>query len=384
MALRFRPYLCAMAPEIFYTNQSNNFDLFNQLRNLSFKGLKARVECKTLEFVNPAGTSRGVMNEKKVWFLTVSDGDFMGVGECAPLPGLSPDFVTAETMLNEVAGSIDQYADWLSDLDDYPSVKFALETAMLDLDNFGNKILFPSRFTEGKEALLINGLIWMGEPDFMVKQINEKLEQGFRVLKMKIGAIDFEEECHILKQIRSVYSPDEVELRLDANGAFKPREALRKIEQLAAYGIHSIEQPIKAGQWDELSDICRDSAIPVALDEELIGISSYEHMTEMLETVLPSYIILKPTLCGGLQGAEDWLAAAEELGIGWWATSALETNIGLNAIAQWLYTKQNPLPQGLGTGKLFKRNFDSPLYLQGDLMQYDPGVKWNLSWLFEA
>lgn len=373
-------------PDIFFTNESNQpTDLFDRLRNLSLSGLTARVEHKILQFNRPAGTSRGVLTEKPVWFLTVSDGNFTGIGECAPLPGLSPDFSTAEAMLREVAESINDYADWLMNLDEYPSVKFALETALLDLDNYGNRLLFPSRFTEGKEALLINGLIWMGDPEFMVREINQKLEEGFRVLKMKVGAVDFEQECHILEQIRHTYGPHEIEIRLDANGAFKPHEALRKLERLALYDIHSVEQPIKPGKWDELSDICRDSPVPIALDEELIGINAADDgMRELLETILPAYIILKPTLCGGLQGAEDWMAMAEESGIGWWATSALESNIGLNAIAQWVYTKQNPIPQGLGTGQLYKRNFGSPLYLEGDLMKFDPGGKWDLSWLYEA
>lgn len=371
-------------PDIFFTNESNYTDLFDRLRNLSFNGLTARVEQKTMKFNRPAGTSRGVLNEKTAWFITVSDGNFTGIGECAPLPGLSPDFATAENMLREVAETINDYADWLMNLDEYPSVKFALETALLDLDNYGNKILFPSRFTEGKEALLINGLIWMGDPDFMVKEINQKLEEGFRVLKMKVGAMDFEQECHILEQIRATYGPDEIEIRLDANGAFKPHEAIRKLERLHTYDIHSVEQPIKPGRWDELSDICRDSPVPIALDEELIGITDSDGMRELLETVLPAYVILKPTLCGGLQGAEDWIATAEESGIGWWATSALESNIGLNAIAQWVYTKQNPIPQGLGTGKLYQRNFESPLYLEADLMKFDPGAKWDMSWLYEV
>lgn len=370
-------------PEIFFTNESNYTDLFDRLRNLSFGKLTARVEAKTMRFNRPAGTSRGVLTEKPVWFLTVSDGNFTGIGECAPLPGLSADFSTAENMLREVADTINEYPDWLMNLDAYPSVKFALETALLDLDNYGNKILFPSRFTEGKEALLINGLIWMGEPEFMVKEINEKLEQGFRVLKMKVGALNFSEECYILEQIRSNFGPEEIEIRLDANGAFKPHEALRKLEQLAAFDIHSVEQPIKAGNWDEMSDVCRDSPIPIALDEELIGVQTADDMRELLETIFPSYIILKPTLCGGLQGAEDWIASADECGIGWWATSALESNIGLNAIAQWVYTKQNPVPQGLGTGKLFQRNFSSPLYLEADLMKFDPSGKWDMSWLYE-
>lgn len=371
-------------PEIFYTNESNYSDLFDRLRNLSFGTLTARVEKKTMEFVRPAGTSRGVLNQKDVWFLTVSDGNFTGIGECAPLPGLSTDFSTAERKLHEVAQHIDRYAEWLSELDEFPSVKFALETALLDLDGYGNKILFPSRFTEGKEAILINGLVWMGDADFMVGEINRKLEEGFRVLKMKVGAVDFQEELYILEQIRNNFGAEEIEIRLDANGAFRPHETMRKLEQLSLYDIHSIEQPIKAGKWDEMSDICRESPIPIALDEELIGITSTDEMRDMLETILPAYIILKPTLCGGLQGAEDWIASAEESGIGWWATSALESNIGLNAIAQWVYTKQNPVPQGLGTGKLYRRNFGSPLYLEADLLKYDPGAKWDLSWLYEA
>lgn len=383
LSFTFIFYLCTM-PEIFYTNESSQpTDLFDRLRNLSFSNLSARVEPKTMVFNRAAGTSRGVITEKKVWFLTVSDGNFTGIGECAPLPGLSPDFATAESMLRELAETINDYPDWLMNLDEYPSVKFALETALLDLDNYGNKILFPSRFTEGKEAILINGLIWMGDPEFMVREINQKLEEGFRVLKMKVGAVDFSEECYILEQIRNTYGPEEIEIRVDANGAFKPHEVLRKLEQLSTYDIHSIEQPIKPGKWDELSDICRDSPIPIALDEELIGITNTDDMRDMLETILPAYVVLKPTLCGGLQGAEDWIATAEDSGIGWWATSALESNVGLNAIAQWVYTKQNPVPQGLGTGKLFQRNFGSPLYLENDLMKFDPGAKWDLGWLYE-
>jgi O-succinylbenzoate synthase len=371
-------------PEIFYTSEQSQYtDLFDRLRNLSFSNLTARVEEKTMVFNRPSATSRGVLTEKKVWFLTISDGNFTGIGECAPLPGLSPDFPTAEAMVREVAATINEYQDWLMNLDEYPSVKFALETALLDLDNFGNKILFPSRFTEGKEAILINGLVWMGDAEFMVKEINQKLEEGFRVLKMKIGAVDFAQECYILEQIRGMFGPDEIEIRLDANGAFKTHEVIRKLETLSSYDIHSIEQPIKAGKWDDMSDICRDSPIPIALDEELIGITDTDEMREMLETILPAYVILKPTLCGGLQGAEDWIASSDELGINWWSTSALESNIGLNAIAQWAYTKQNPIPQGLGTGKLYQRNFDSPLYLEADLMKFDPSGKWDLSWLYE-
>jgi o-succinylbenzoate synthase len=373
-----------MAPDIFFSHGSEQSDFFDRLRNLSFERLDARVEHAVMEFKRPAGTSRGVLTQKSVWFLTVSDGHFMGVGECAPLPGLSPDFTSAEGMLREVADSISHFPDWLLNLDDYPSVKFALETALLDLEGYGNKILFPSRFTEGKEAILINGLIWMGDPESMVREINDKLEQGFRVLKMKIGSLDFSQEMAILEQIRSVYGPDELELRLDANGAFKPREALRKLEQLFYYHIHSVEQPIKAGSWDDMADVCRESPIPVALDEELIGVCGADRMQEMLETVLPSYLIIKPTLCGGFQGAEDWIAYADQLGIGWWATSALESNIGLNAIAQWVYAKQNPVPQGLGTGKLFRKNIESPLFLEADTLRYDAGGKWDLSLLFDA
>lgn len=378
--------------EIFYDGKNEGTpDVFDLLRNLSFGNLKSRVIRKEFAFKQASYTSRGVLTDKKSWYLLVWEegtDNVVGIGEFSPLKGLSPDFnKDGLEKLNEVSENIQEFEAYLTGgLDAYPAVLFALETALIDLHNFGRGILFPSEFTEGSEAILTNGLIWSGEPDFMVSQINEKLEAGFNVIKMKIGALPFEQELHLLGLIRERFSQDDVEIRLDANGAFSYGEALRKLEVLHAFGIHSMEQPIKRGRWLEMEEICRESPIPIALDEELIGISDPFEMRELLENIMPSYIILKPTLCGGLSGAETWANEAEELGIGWWATSALESNIGLNAIAQWTYSRKNPLPQGLGTGGLFTENAPNPLTLKKGLtmMKAEALQSWpedRLNWL---
>jgi len=368
--------------EIFYDRNSGSApDVYDLLRNLGFASLEARVVKKSFRFKKPSYTSRGILKEKDSWFLQVwekGSPDVTGTGEFSPLKGLSPDSGAAgERKLAEVADNIGNFEHYLSGgLDEFPGVLFALETALLDLHGFGRGLLFESDFTKGREAIPTNGLIWAGEPEYVVEQINEKLEEGFNVLKMKIGALPFEQELHILGMVRSRFSPDEIEIRLDANGAFSFGEALRKLETLAGYGIHSMEQPIKAGKWEQMEEICRESPVAIALDEELIGITDSFQMQEMLETIMPSYIILKPTLCGGLSGAESWANEAEELGIGWWATSALESNIGLNAISQWVYVRQNPLPQGLGTGKLFTENIPSPLFIKDGLTWFDASKQW--------
>ncbi len=377
-----------MGLEIHYSRGRGDESLFDRLRNFNFGPLSARWIKKRFQFKNTATTSRGTLNEKFSYFILIhesSEPNFMGIGECAPLSGLSPELNhNFEKKLDEVCDNIHNYESYLSGgLDDYSSILFGLETALLDLDSFGNKILFPSKFTEGIEPIHFNGLIWMGDPDFMVKQINEKLENGFNTIKLKVGNNRREEELFILEQLRSNFSEFELEIRLDANGAFKPSQALRIIEEYANFQIHSIEQPIKPGNWEDLSEICRESPVPIALDEELIGISDYNQKSELIETTLPHYLILKPTLCGGIQGAEEWIAIAEEYNIGWWATSALESNLGLNAIAQWVFTNHNPLPQGLGTGQLFEKNFKSPLYSSEDDLYYDPSIKWDLSYLFD-
>lgn len=303
-----------------------------------------------------------------------------GIGECAPLKGLSvddrPDF---EKMLGKVSSEINNYSYWLGEgLKDFPSIKFGLEAALLDFCNSGKRILYPSAFTEGKDFIRINGLVWMGDFDRMKKQVHEKITAGFHCIKMKIGAIDFEKELLLLKIIRENYSEREIELRVDANGAFSPSEALKKLEQLSKFRIHSIEQPIKQGQWKEMAELCRKTSMPVALDEELIGIKSKEEKKKLLSEINPQYIILKPTLVGGFSESLDWINAAKEKNIGWWVTSSLESNIGLNAIAQWTYALGNSMPQGLGTGQLFTNNFDCPLHLTSDKLYFNPETNWNL------
>ena len=238
--------------------------------------------------------------------------------------------------------------------------------------------LFPSGFSSGLNTIPINGLIWMGNEAFMKKQIQEKIEAGFRCIKMKIGAIDFEAELNLLKSIRKEFSEVDIELRVDANGAFNPSEALEKLKRLSDFKLHSIEQPIKQGQIEEMAVLCKKTPLPIALDEELIGVFSMTDKQNLLETIKPQFIILKPTLVGGFKGSEEWIEQANSLNIGWWITSALESNIGLNAIAQWTYTLNSKLPQGLGTGSLYTNNFDSPLTIQNGALQYDVAKSWNV------
>lgn len=358
-------------------------DVFDLLRNIDFKNLKAEFVPYTLTFHKPAKTSRNTLTERKIWILKVYQQQYpelAGFGEVAPLPGLSietPSMV--EDALIDVCIKINSYHELISgQLDHVPSVQFALEQAMLDLKCNGDKILFPSKFTDGLELIKTNGLIWMGNPDYMINQINEKIHQGFKCLKLKIGALDLKTELIILQQIRDVFGYHDIEIRLDANGAFHPDDALDILDQLSAYEIHSIEQPIKAGQFEEMADICMASPIPVALDEECIGAITRDEKEEILESINPAYIILKPSLLGGFQQSEEWIELADQRDIGWWITSALESNIGLNAIAQWTFTKQNPIHQGLGTGQLYVNNFNCPLYLDGENLMYDPSKTWRI------
>ncbi|MDO4230146.1 MAG: o-succinylbenzoate synthase, partial [Capnocytophaga sp.] len=239
----------------------------------------------------------------------------------------------------------------------------------LESDNWYN--LFPSDFTAGKDKIPINGLIWMGTPDFMKAQIKEKIAQGFNCIKMKIGAIDFQQEYQILKNLRNEFSAKDIEIRVDANGAFLPKNALEKIKQLSDLELHSIEQPIKAGQHEAMANLCEQTPLPIALDEELIGIFDHTMKTAVLEQIKPQYIILKPSLIGGYKNSEEWIYLAEKQQIGWWITSALESNIGLNAIAQWTYTLKNPMPQGLGTGALYTNNIPSSLFVENGFLCYN-------------
>lgn len=354
------------------------------IENARLKGLEARFTKHMLQFKKPSGTSRGILTEKPVWYLIVTDLDgHIGIGECSPIWGLSPESPdTYESHVQRVCDNIDQYPFLLDGLlDDQPSIRFGLEMALLDLLHHGRRILFPSPFTEGADTILINGLIWMADEQSMLQQIDEKLQQGFSCIKLKIGAIDFQQELNLLARIRSKYTPQQIELRVDANGAFKPDEAMHKLEQLAQCQLHSIEQPIPVGHFQQMNELCRNSPIPIALDEELIGVP-FGQIEHVLDEIEPQYIILKPSLVGGFDAAQTWITAAEERGIDWWATSALESNIGLNAIAQWTYTWLNPLPQGLGTGKLYTNNIPSALQLTGDQLRYDPAAPWDISQIF--
>lgn len=343
--------------------------------------MKIKVIHHRLNFYQPAGTSRGVLTAKDSWFLVLTHPDQpgrVGIGECSILPGLSPELNTnLESILNEVEAEPET---WLVDASlsaAYPALRFALETAWRDWQTGGKRILFPSPFTEGKQAIPINGLIWMSPPDELRKQIRQKVEEGFTTLKLKVGALDFETELDILSFIRKTFSAYDLTLRLDANGAFKPCEALNKLERLSKFNIHSIEQPIRQGQPTSMALLCEKSPIPIALDEELIGIESLQEKIKLLDTIRPTYIVLKPSLHGGLSGAEEWIKLAEARHIGWWITSALESNIGLNAIAQWTFHMGAAGVQGLGTGKLFSNNFTSPLFIAQGMLHYDPLGSWN-------
>ena len=326
---------------------------------------------RILHFKQPAGTSRGVYTTRKIWLIHLSDGQHTGVGECAPLPDLSCDALPDSeyaTILDNICKDFCQSGDIDYDfLRDYPSMLFGLETALLNLQN-GDR-LFDTAFTRGEVGIPINGLVWMGNHDEMLQRLEEKLEKGFSCVKLKIGAIDFEQELDLIKRIRDRFSFHEVELRLDANGAFPYSETLYKLELLSQYAIHSIEQPIKAGQWAYMAELCRESPLPIALDEELIGINDPAMKRHMLNIIKPRYIILKPSLHGGMAGCREWIETARDLGIGSWITSALESNIGLNSIAQFassIYGDHITMPQGLGTGQLFTDNIPMPLEIRGD------------------
>jgi o-succinylbenzoate synthase len=345
--------------------------------------MNARVIEYKLQFKRPAGTSRGVLNHRRVWYLVLEKEGRIGVGECAPLPGLSAETIPeVEQVLAALAVDPDGFCAQ-ADQERMPSsVRFALETALRDLEQAGTQILFPSGFTRGEKGILINGLIWMGEVSFMKEQVRQKLDSGWRCIKLKIGALQFEEELAILKDIRSEYSSDDVILRVDANGGFSPDQVLDRLGQLAELGIHSIEQPIAKGQWQHMAGLCRKSPLDIAFDEELIGITKREEKIRLLDTLSPHYLVLKPSLHGGMKGCDEWIELADARGIGWWVTSYLESDLGLNAIAQWTFLKQTHLHQGLGTGKLFTNNLDSPLEIRGEQLFFDPGKRFVFPGIF--
>ena len=339
------------------------------------------ITTRVFHFKEPAGTSRGVYLTRTSRLVHLTCDDLPGIdgtGECAPLPKLScddlPDYdAVLRRHCDDVCarGGIDVEA-----LRDVPSMLFGLETAWRQLHAGGSTALSDTPFARGEEGIPINGLVWMGDFDTMATRLEQKLAQGFTCVKIKIGAIDFADEIALIHRLRDRYGSDRIELRVDANGAFSPVEAMDRLQQLAANDIHSIEQPIMAGQWQEMARLCQSSPLPIALDEELIGVNTPERKRELLDTIQPRYIILKPSLHGGMAGCREWIALARERGIGSWITSALESNVGLNAIAHLaaeVYGPSITMPQGLGTGQLFIDNIDTiPIAIDGDKLWYKP------------
>ncbi|WKK81001.2 enolase C-terminal domain-like protein [Marivirga arenosa] len=350
----------------------------------------ASIQHHTLQFKFEAGTSRGKLQEKDTWYLKLyTSSGLVGVGEAGPLKGLSiekldemePELERVSNALigQDIPTSIEGVFELAKSMstESFPSIQFAIESALLDAMNGGNKMIFNTDFFKGTERIPINGLIWMGSEDFMQKQIEEKLKAGFNCIKMKIGAIDFETEYSLLQSIRNQYSKDEITLRVDANGAFSDSEALDKLKELAKLDLHSIEQPIKAGQHLEMTKLCRETPLPIALDEELIGINTIKDKTRLLAQIQPQYIILKPSLIGGIQSTLEWIEIAESLNIGWWMTSMLESNIGLNAICQLASYLKVKMPQGLGTGQLYHNNINSPITIEKGETFYDRSKEWG-------
>ncbi len=333
-----------------------------------------------LNFISPSGTSRGILKTKETWFLVLKEQENWGIGECGILRGLSiddrPDY---ETKLKWVCDNISLGKEKLYEaLYEFPSIQFGIETAFMSLASADPFQLFSSEFSLGGKGIPINGLVWMGNKAFMKKQVSEKLEQGFSCIKMKIGAIDFTSEIDLLKSIRREFTASEVELRVDANGAFLPSEALEKLKILSELELHSIEQPIKQGQWQEMAALCEMTPLPIALDEELIGVYTSEEKRKLLQTIKPQFIILKPSLIGGLKGSDSWIDLANDMKIKWWITSALESNVGLNAISQYTFTKSSKLPQGLGTGSLYSNNISSPLEIEKGSIYYNANKHWDI------
>ncbi len=349
--------------------------------------LQASYSKKIFQFAFKARTSRGLMRDKTSWFIKLWDDanpDVVGIGECGPLPGLSPDSVpNFEEELNSVIHNLNQSKLSTPTLQlfyeilppHFPSIGFGMETAFLDLQHGGKRLIYENEFISGKQ-IPINGLVWMGDLDFMMNQINQKIAQGFNCIKLKVGGLDFDRECDILQYIRKRYFKNDIIIRLDANGAFKIDDVLYKLSELTKYHIESIEQPIKPGMM-EMEELCRKSPIPIAFDEELIGKESPDEKKELLARLKPKYIILKPTLHGGFRGCAEWIDIAASLNIDWWITSALESNIGLNAICQFASQYDTALHQGLGTGMIYLNNIESPLRVEKGMIFYDETLGWN-------
>jgi o-succinylbenzoate synthase len=364
--------------------------------------LCASIHKYVLQFAFAARTSRGPMQDKTSWFLRLWDDskpEVYGLGECGPLAYLSKEFTPElESVVTEFVNdlqnkklsfpqegwkdiaSLRDFLNLNSIFTQHSSITFALETALLDLANGGTRTIFKNKFLN-QIPIPINGLIWMGGLDFMLQQVEIKIRDGYRCVKLKVGGLDFEKECDVLQYIRRKYFRDNIEIRLDANGAFKKEEALQKIHNLKRFQVHSIEQPIRSG-LREMEEICRESPIPIAFDEELIGINRKDQKEELLKRLKPQFIILKPTLHGGLSGCDEWIQVAEKQNIGWWITSSLESNIGLNAIAQFTSQYAITVPHGLGTGQIYTNNFPSPLLAEKGLLYYQAKERWDLTSLF--
>ena len=346
--------------------------------------LKAQYKKFTLKFKSPAGTSRGVLHEKDSYILKLYHSEkpeIFGLGECSPLIGLSIDnFDDYQKTLDNTCQMINQSGEIPADLDLdlFPSIDFGLETALLDLENGGIRKIVHTDFFNNGEEIEINGLVWMSDKENMKIQIKDKIDQGFKCIKLKIGAINFDDECYLLEEIRKNFSEEDLEIRVDANGAFTNQEALEKLQRLAKYNLHSIEQPIKQGQWSVMANLCKETPLAIALDEELIGVTTEAGKKLLLQIIQPQYIVLKPTLLGGFQSSQEWIETAYGMDIDWWITSALESNIGLNAICQWASTFDLDEYQGLGTGQIYQNNFDSPLVVEKGCIKYDKAKSWKL------
>lgn len=348
--------------------------------------MKATYHQYMLEFKRPSGTSRGILTQKETWFIVLEENGKKGIGECGILRGLSAD--DRDDYQEKLAWAcqnihLGEKALWEALLE-FPSIQFGIEMAFLSLKSEAPYVLFPSDFTQYSKSITINGLVWMGEATFMKEQIEEKIRDGFKCIKLKIGAIDFEKELALLAFIRSHFSAEQIEIRVDANGAFALNQALDKLSQLNQFQLHSIEQPIKKGHAEAMADLCANSPFPIALDEELIGVFSFEDKEKLLQQIKPQYIILKPSFIGGFRGTQQWITLANKYNIGWWITSALESNIGLNAIAQWTYMQNSPMPQGLGTGALYTNNFDCPLEVSHGQLWYNSTKDWASTFLNKA
>lgn len=341
--------------------------------------MKASYQSYKLQFKQASGTSRGILNTKETYYIILKEGNATGIGECGLLRGLSiddrPDY---EAKLQWVCDHIHLGLEVLyQELTAFPSIQIGLETAFISIASSTPFSLFPSSFSEGNDSIAINGLVWMGDEAFMKAQIKQRLEDGFTCIKMKIGAIDFNTEYALLKSLRKEYPASEIEIRVDANGAFSPTDAPEILKQLSDLELHSIEQPIATQQWEHMASLCSNTPLPIALDEELIGVFSSEEKVQLLEQINPQYIILKPSFIGGFQGTDQWIELAEQRNVGWWITSALESNVGLNAISQYTYTKNSKLPQGLGTGSLYTNNIDSPLTVENGKIYSNNNIPWN-------